>query len=473
MNEKLSQAMEHVGDRHIAQAAKSKKRRRKLLWPLVAAVLVVVLVMNLAGIPKPIHAQAISLASDSRLGERPDRDDYGSYEEYAAIFDPWQEQIQSLKTTAVRAGEVMLPFLQASSEALLGDAQGENRVWSPINAYIALAMLAETTGGESRTQILELLGAEDLEELRGMVSALWETTYTNNGREVSALANSLWLDEGLAFNQQVMDGLAWHHYASVYQGDLSSKQTAKDINAWISNGTHGFLDDTLSAEPMSEETVLALISTVYFQSKWADEFSRSQNTKDTFHSPNGDVTCTFMNAEERQMNYYWGHSYGAVSLDLKNGSQMWLILPDEDKTVDAVLRDGQYLEMVAAPHTQKREDCKYMKVNLSVPKFDIQAQNDLRDHLVALGITNVFGPEADFSPSLESDMPICVSAVEQATRVTIDEDGVTAASYIVLPGAGAAEPPEEIIDFVLDRPFLFVIAGEEGQLLFSGVVNQP
>ena len=45
-----------------------------------------------------------------------------------------------------------------------------------------------------------------------------------------------------------------------------------------------------------------------------------------------------------------------------------------------------------------------------------------------------------------------------------------AATYIELPGCGSAMPPEEIIDFVLDRPFLFVIT--KGNLpLFTGVVN--
>ena len=44
-------------------------------------------------------------------------------------------------------------------------------------------------------------------------------------------------------------------------------------------------------------------------------------------------------------------------------------------------------------------------------------------------------------------------------RVTIDEEGVTAAAYTVMAAAGAAMPPEEEMDFVLDRPFLFVIQG--------------
>ena len=51
-----------------------------------------------------------------------------------------------------------------------------------------------------------------------------------------------------------------------------------------------------------------------------------------------------------------------------------------------------------------------------------------------------------------------------------DENGVKAAAYIEFPSAGAAQPPEEIIDFVLDRPFVFVIS--KGNLpLFTGVVN--
>ena len=39
--------------------------------------------------------------------------------------------------------------------------------------------------------------------------------------------------------------------------------------------------------------------------------------------------------------------------------------------------------------------------------------------------------------------------------------------------AGAAMPPEEIINFKLDRPFLFVITGADSLPLFAGVVNHP
>ena len=35
----------------------------------------------------------------------------------------------------------------------------------------------------------------------------------------------------------------------------------------------------------------------------------------------------------------------------------------------------------------------------------------------------------------------------------------------------AAEIPDDEIDFVLDRPFLFLVTGQDGSILFSGVVR--
>ena len=39
--------------------------------------------------------------------------------------------------------------------------------------------------------------------------------------------------------------------------------------------------------------------------------------------------------------------------------------------------------------------------------------------------------------------------------------------------AGAAPPPDQEMDFILDRPFLFVVESRDGLPLFAGIVNQP
>ena len=183
----------------------------------------------------------------------------------------------------------------------------------------------------------------------------------------------------------------------------------------------------------------------------------------------GDTQAVYMNKKLKQMNYYWGENFSAVHLPLKNGSRMWFILPDEGMTVNDVLNDGSYMGMLLS---NEWEDCKYMKVNLSVPKFDVASTMDLSEGFKIMGVPNVFSENvAEFS-KLTTDSPIYLTGANQSVRVQIDEEGVKAATYIELPGAGSAAPPEEIIDFVLNRPFLFVITNDNIPL-FAGCVNNP
>ena len=49
----------------------------------------------------------------------------------------------------------------------------------------------------------------------------------------------------------------------------------------------------------------------------------------------------------------------------------------------------------------------------------------------------------------------------------------TAAAYTVIMAENTALFRGEEMDFILDRPFVFVITGRDGLPLFVGVVNQP
>ena len=92
----------------------------------------------------------------------------------------------------------------------------------------------------------------------------------------------------------------------------------------------------------------------------------------------------------------------------------------------------------------------------------------------SVGVTDVFDMEvSDFSPLTDTDNQVYLSKALQGVRVAIDEKGCTAASFVYLePTDGEAPGSDEEIDFVLDRPFLFVITNASLPV-FSGVVNQP
>ena len=437
---------------------------------LTAFLLTIVLLFSLTACGLMIvTADSVSKASGSRQTKRPDSDDYDDLAAWWADLDKWQAEQTELSDTTKEAVKALTPFFVSGSAKFLSTQGSDNLLWSPVNAYIGLAMVTELTQGDSRQQILELFGAEDMDMLRKYVGAIWESTYNDNGHEISTLANSLWLEEGLGYHQNTMDSLAYHYYASVYQGDLGSQKINNAIGAWINNNTGGFMKNATKNINLSTDTILALYSTIYFQAKWQDEFAKSNNTQDVFHAPDRDKTVTFMNKKLAQMNYYWGNKFSAVALSLKNGSRMWFVLPDEGYTTADVLTDGQYMQMVLQ---QDWENVKWMKVNLSVPKFDVNSTLNLKEGLQKMGVTDVFSETAASFSELTGDVPIFLTAASQSVRVQIDEEGVKAAAYIEFPGATSPAPPEEIIDFIVDRPFIFAITTESIPL-FVGTVNTP
>ena len=470
MNEKVAKALGYVDEKYVTAAAKRKKKKAAKYWiSAVAAVLALVLLFNLPSMPMVISAKAVSIASESRQMQRPDLDDYKDRDQWRADLAKWEAERDFRSSTTRETVDALAPFFTNGSVQFLSTQGSENLLWSPINAYIGLAMMTELTDGASRQQILDLFGARDIDALRQQVGAIWESAYNDNGHEISTLANSLWLENGLNYQQDTMDNIAYYYYASVYQGDLGSQKINNAIGAWINNNTGGFLKKSTSNVNLSPDTILALYSTIYFQAKWQDEFSASKNTQDTFHAPNGDKTVTFMNKKLAQMYYYYGDNFSAVALSLKNGSRMWFILPDEGYTTADVLADGQYMQMVLQ---QDWENEKWMKVNLSVPKFDVKSTMNLRGGLQEMGVTDVFNEGAANFSAITGDVPIFLTAANQSVRVQIDEEGVKAAAYIEFPGAMSPEPPEEIIDFILDRPFIFAITTDNIPL-FMGTVNNP
>lgn len=448
-HEKLSSALNEISDGHIAEAASHRKKPRLPWIGAVAAILALVLIFQLPG---SIQAKAVSVA------------DYPKYQ--------WLYRGEAMEAMKPRLDS----FLYESMSTILRSADTNNLTYSPVNLYMALSVSAELTQGSTRQQVLDALGSDSIDALRQDANTLWNACYYDD-KDQTLLANSLWLDTDISYHRATMDTLAENYYTSVYQGDFGSEKTNKAVTAWLDNQTDRLLQEETARIELPAETVLAAYSTVYYRAMWSHgtEFDPGSNTAGVFHAPDGDVHATFMHKEEMETTYYFGKDFGAVSLGLRDGSQMWFILPDVDKTVMDVVEAGEYLPFVLGSYqpTNDNENHKFLKVNLSVPKFDIQASGDLKESLQAIGITDIFQPgTADFS-AITADTPAWLSAVNQATRVAIDEEGVTAASYIELPSSGAMKPPEEVIDFILDRPFLFVITNRYDVPLFAGIVNDP
>ena len=116
---------------------------------------------------------------------------------------------------------------------------------------------------------------------------------------------------------------------------------------------------------------------------------------------------------------------------------------------------------------------KDYKINLSLPRFDVKSDLDLIPILRQNGVNKVFNPgEANFSPLGEFDNPLYVSEFKHAARVKIDEKSVTAAAYTVI-GIEESKMLDEIeeIDFIVNRPFIFIINNRQGLPIFTGIIK--
>ena len=386
------------------------------------------------------------------------------------VYNAWQADRRKQTDQPEGYTDVLDGYLRAVIPQLLTGGSGENKVCSPLNIYMALAMLAEVTDGESREQILALLGSGDVNALRAEAAAVWNANYCDDGAVTSILANSLWLSDKISFKQETMDTLAKHYYASSFRGEMGSAAFDKALQDWIDQQTGGLLKEQASGLTMDQETILALASTIYFRAKWNGEFSEANTAPDTFHADSGDMTCDFM--RQRGTNtYYWSDRFSAVSKRLEGSGAMWFLLPDEGVAPEELLADEAAMDFLLSGG--ESAESKYLIVNLALPKFDIASDLDLADSLKSLGITDVFDPAvSDFSP-MTDDTAAYLSQAKHAARVAVDEEGVTAAAYTVMMVCGAAAPPEEEVDFVLNRPFLFAITGTDDLPLFVGIVHQP
>lgn len=414
---------------------------------------------------KPSAAQeaaAVQLAAPAKVS-------MASYEEdWDGWYEDWKE-----KTTDMTDPAAMTHWFTTSIPALMQNAAEDNRVCSPLNIYMALSMLAAVTDGETRQQILTALGADSLEQLQAQTAQLWKENSWDDGVLTSTLANSIWLKDGYEYNQDTLKKLGEDFYAAAFSGEMGSDTYNSMLRDWINDNTGGLLSEQANELSLAPETVLALVSTIYYSAQWKNSFDEARNTQDTFHAPSGDVTTTFMHGSSSGTVYY-GSGFTATGLPVQNGGTMWLLKPDEDTSAADLLQNEEALRFLLANGAWSQTQDG--KVNLSLPKFDVSSDLDLLDTLAQLGMTDVQnGGKADFTPLTTANAaPLALTKAEHAARVKIDEDGCEAAAYTILEIAESAMlAPEEEIDFTLDRPFVFAITGVDGLPLFVGIVNQP
>ncbi len=515
--EKLQDAVGMVGEDLIAEAASYKKKKNKFRWIPVVAILVcistlmsvVALQQNKESSPEVSEDKNLlmdNMSDDIEQGVTESATDISKNEHYYSLdyclskatypervlnyslnadlndqnaYEKWREDVSSYRAAYDSDAPDLRKFITYSTKAFLADTV-DNAIYSPVNVYMALAMLAETSDGNSRSQILNALGSDSIESLRSDANAIWNALYTDDGTAKTVLGNSLWLREEGEYKEKTVDILAKNYYASTFRGRMGSKEYDEVLRGWLNEQTDGMLTDQVKGISMPEDTALALAlaSTILFNAKWADEFNPEDNTEEVFYGTDGKVKTEFMH-ESVNGSVDVGDSFTAYKKYFTEHGFMTFILPKEGMTPAELIATDEFAEYILcggrssymSDMTDKPcwDSERHAIINFSMPKFDVSSQLDLTKDLGKLGITDITDEiKADMSPI--TDAGAFLDTMVHGARVTVDEKGCKAAAFTMMLCGATAAPLDEI-NFVLDRPFVFVIGGYDGLPLFIGTVN--
>lgn len=378
-----------------------------------------------------------------------------------------REYLQNLKS-----------FYEKSFCKVLAAEDGENVVYSPVNLYLCMAMLTEMTGGNTQKQLLDALGQDSSEKVREQSRRIWESTYFKNDVSKCVLADSVWLNDKIPFQKSVLESLAKNYYTSTHQGKMGSEEMNQAIQQWVNQMTENQLKQQTEKIETQEDTMLELFSTAYFYDQWETPYSEKNTKKAEFENADGSKsTCDFMEKTMMSCAVYDKEHFTAVDDSFENGNDIHIFLPKEGVSVEKILQEdmADILHISSTYESMEDSDTQWCQTTLLLPKFQADSEQNLIPAMEEMGVTDLFqANQADFTPLLgkeeEKYMPY-VDKVQQSSKIAVDENGCSVASYTQVEMKCGAAMAEKEITINCNRPFLFVISNPYGVPIFAGVVN--
>lgn len=286
-------------------------------------------------------------------------------------------------------------------------------------------------------------------------------------KSILETANAMYVDEKMKMSSSfddLADILSNTYQASLKRCDLSSAETMNEINDWVNEKTHGLIPSILD-EPMDPGIRMTLLNAVYFKAAWVNAFEKELTDKQIFHGKEGDTSVDMMHQQDH-FEYAENDEYQMIRLPYHGGCEMTVYLP-KDSTAADKWSEKDYLYQLGLEADKQEWDRR--EVSLSMPKFEMEYGNELKDILKELGLEGIF--DGCIYDRL-TDAEMAVGSIYHKTAIKNDENGTEAAAVtMMLMEAMALLPEDDIVEMNMDHPFYFTISNTETVLkLFEGCV---
>lgn len=352
------------------------------------------------------------------------------------------------------------------------NAEPGNVFVSPISIQSALTMTAAGAKGETRQQILDVLGIKDPAELGQLLARLEKAPTKDEPNFQLSIANALWAQQAYPFSPEYVKSVQQQFDAEARTLDFGESDTATQIiNKWVEEQTKEKIKDLIPKGTITQDTRMVLTNAVYFKADWQEKFSKDATADAPFNVTSDKTTTVKMMHLTDQLGYFDAGPAHVVRLPYVGYSTSMLLLVP--KQIDGIADTEKALTTQLLAKLD-RESAR-REVQLSLPRFEFEDSVPLSDVLKKMGMELPFDPEkADFSGMTTAER-LSISAVLHKTYVKVDEEGTEAAgATAVVMVAMAAPMPEEPLVVTADRPFLVLIRDDtSGAILFIGRVTNP
>ncbi|HPM14266.1 MAG TPA: serpin family protein [Candidatus Dojkabacteria bacterium] len=354
-------------------------------------------------------------------------------------------------------------------KASFSASKNKNVVVSPFSVKMALSMAAQGANGKTLEEMNKVIGLDETsnEYFRRLIEDA-----AKDGDITLNIANSVWLRQGLEFNQEYLDILNQYYMAQASTLDFGNPSSKDTINKWVSEKTNGKIEEIVDKiEPLD---IAFLINAIYFNANWSTPFEQGLTSKKDFTLLDGSKVKADLMSKTAHLLYQENNEFQAVELPYGENERyvMRVYLPKEDVKFDKFVKgiDKESLQ-------QWGGDFGSMKGVLELPKFKTEYSNSMKDILISMGIKEAFNSNsADFSKMVTVEgQNVYISEVMHKTYIDVNEKGTEAAAATSIEMSATSAPqPEEMFEMIVDRPFVFTIDDKEsGEILFIGAIINP
>jgi serpin B len=371
------------------------------------------------------------------------------------------ENAKTVRSGANALGMRLLP-------AARGEALGT--VLSPLSLSQALGMAATGAKGETAEQMRRVLGTPDLDanaqrEAHG--NLLRHLRAVPEGGPALEIANSIWIDEGVAVEREFLEGCRNAFDAIADVRDLQAPETVPAINRWVAGKTREKI--TALLDSIHPQARLILVNAVYFRGDWASAFNPQRTKDEPFFVRGREAQPRPMMRIDGEFRTGTFDGVQVVELPYAGGSfVMRLVLPATPEGLPKLIEELTPERWEAWRNLEKRPG------EVAIPKWTARSRMELAEALSGLGMPRAFTYDAEFGGI--SQERLAISRVIHEALVEVDEKGTeaAAATAVELIVTAVPERPAEPFTFVADRPFLWAIEHREsGAVLFLGAVDDP